>query len=105
MLDFILLADAEDDIVEAYNWYESKESGLGDRFLGSVQDGLTLIRQHPEMFPVCASEFRRAIISKFPFEIIYEKEEDRIVVYSVFNCAQNPQRWKSRISGWNAPKI
>ena len=51
MLDFILLADAEDDLVEAYNWYESKEFGLGYRFLDSVQDGLTLIRQHPEIFP------------------------------------------------------
>lgn len=99
MLDFILLADAENDLVEAYNWYESKEFGLGYRFLDSVQDGLTLIRQHPEIFPVCASAFRRALISKFPFEIIYEKEGDRIVVYSIFNCSQNPQKWKSRVSG------
>jgi hypothetical protein len=73
MLDFILLADAEDDLVEAYNSYESREFGLGHRFRSSVQDGLTLIRQYPEIFPVCASEFRRALISKFPFEIIYEK--------------------------------
>ena len=100
MLDFILLADAEDDLVEAYSWYEHKEFGLGHRFLNSVQDGLTLSRQHPKiLFPVCASEFRRALISKFPFEIIYEKEGDRIVGYSVFNCSQNPQRWKSRILG------
>jgi hypothetical protein len=47
MLDVILLADAEDELAYSYNWYESKEFGLGDRFLKSVQDGLTLIRQHP----------------------------------------------------------
>jgi plasmid stabilization system protein ParE len=99
MLDIIILDDGEDDLVEAYNWYESKEFGLGHRFLSSVHEGLTLIRQHPEIFPVCASEFRRALISKFPFEIIYEKEGDRIVVYSVFNCSQNPQKWQSRVSG------
>ncbi len=39
------------------------------------------------------------MISKFPFEIIYEKKENRIVVYSVFNCSQNPQKWKSRVIG------
>jgi hypothetical protein len=99
MLDVILLADAEDELVYAYNWYESKEFGLGDRFLKSVQDGLTLIRQHPEAFPVCAAEFRRALVSRFPFEIIYEKEGTKIVVYCIFNCSQNPQKWKSRISG------
>lgn len=33
MLDLVLLADARDDLDEAYNWYESNEIGLGDRFL------------------------------------------------------------------------
>ena len=98
MLDLIILDDAEDDLLNANNWYQTKEHGLGDRFLSSVQDGLTLIRQHPEIFPVSVVECRRALISKFPFEIIYEKKENRIVVYSVFNCSQNPQKWKSRIS-------
>lgn len=99
MLDLIILDDAEDDLLNAYNWYQAKEYGLGDRFLSSVQDGLTLIRQHPEIFPVSTVECRRALIAKFPFEIIYEKKENRIVVYSVFNCSQNPQRWKSRLAG------
>ena len=99
MLDLIILDDAEDDLLNAYNWYQAKEYGLGDRFLSSVQDGLTLIRQHPESFPVSTVECRRALIAKFPCEIIYEKKENRIVVYSVFNCSQNPQRWKSRLAG------
>ncbi len=97
MLDFIILDDAEDDLLNAYNWYQAKELELGDRFLSSVQEGLTLIRQHPDIFTVSIVECRRALISKFPFEIIYEKKENRIVVYSVFNCSQHPQRWKSRV--------
>jgi plasmid stabilization system protein ParE len=99
MLELSFLVGAKDDLDEAYNWYESKEIGLGDRFLKYVQDGLLLIRQHPEIFPVCASRFRRALISRFPFEIIYKKDGDRIVVHSIFNCSQNPQRWESRVSG------
>jgi hypothetical protein len=98
MLDIVILDDAEDDLLNAYNWCQTKEHGLGDRFLSSVQDGLTLIRQHPEIFPVSIVECRRALISKFPFEIIYEKKEKRIVVYSVFNCSQNPEKWRSRVT-------
>jgi hypothetical protein len=98
MLELSILAGARDDLDEAYHWYESKEIGLGDRFLNCVQDGFSLIRQHPEIFPVLTSNLRRALISKFPFEIIYKIEEKRVVVYSVFNCAQDPQKWKSRIS-------
>ena len=98
MLELSLLAGARDDLDEAYNWYESREIGLGDRFLNYVQDGLFLIRQHPEIFPICTAEFRKALISKFPFEIIYKSDGKKIVVHSVFNCAQHPQKWKSRIS-------
>ena len=98
MLEIAVLATARDDLRESYDWYESKEIGLGDRFLGCVHDGFLLIRQHPEIFPALTSNFRRALISKFPFEIIYKIESERILVYSVFNCSQNPSKWKSRLS-------
>jgi hypothetical protein len=99
MLELSILAGARDDLDEDYNWYESKEVGLGDRFLSYVEDGFSLIRQHPEIFPVCTLDFRRGLISRFPFEIIYKNVGNRVVIYSVFNCYQNPQRWKSRLSG------
>jgi hypothetical protein len=56
MLDVIFLAAAEDDLAQGYNFYESTEFGLGDRSLNCVQGGLSLIGQHPEIFPICASE-------------------------------------------------
>ncbi len=96
MLNFILSDDAEEDLLNAYNLYKSKEHGLGDRFLTAIHDGLTLIRQHPEIFPIAIVGCRRALVSKFPFEIIYEQKGDMIFVYSVFNCYQNPEKWKSR---------
>ena len=85
MLELSLLAGARDDSDEAYNWYESKETGLGDRFLNCVQDGLFLIRQHPEIFPICTAEFRKALISKFPFEIIYKRNKLRVRHCQVFH--------------------
>ena len=36
MLEFSFLAGVRDDLDEAYNWYESKEIGLVDRFLNYV---------------------------------------------------------------------
>ncbi len=45
ILDFILLADAEDDFVEADNWYESKEFRVGYRFLNHFQEGLGIYLQ------------------------------------------------------------
>ncbi len=71
MLDLSISDDAEDDLLNAYNWYQAKEHGLGEHFLSSVQDGLTLIRQHPEIFPVFIVECRRAFVHLFVISCAY----------------------------------
>jgi hypothetical protein len=42
-------------------------------------------------------EFRHAPLRRFPFEIFYEVIDDSIIVYSVFHCSQNPQKWRERL--------
>lgn len=91
MLELSILAGARDNLDEAYNYDKSKEIGLGDRFLSYVEDGFSIIWQHPEIFPVCALDFRRALVSKCPFEIIYKNLGNRVVIDSVFNCHRNPK--------------
>ncbi len=90
--------EAETDVCEAYNWYEDREPGLGEEFLRCVEACLLHIRRHPLLFPVAVDEFRRCYIRRFPYEIFYEVGEG-IVVYSVFHCAQNPDKWRKRLGG------
>ena len=89
--------EADDDIAEAYDWYESREPGLGEDFLRCVEACLLTIRRHPEIFPVAVDEFRHAPIRRFPFEIFYEPTDDAINVYSIFHCSQDPQKWRKRL--------
>jgi hypothetical protein len=42
-------------------------------------------------------EFRRALIRRFPFEMFYEVAGDCLIVYSVFHCSQDPQKWRKRL--------
>ncbi len=37
MLDLIILDDAEDDLLNAYDWYEAKEHGHMDPFLEPIR--------------------------------------------------------------------
>ncbi len=39
---------------------------------------------------------RRALVRRFPYEVLYEIEEDEIVVYAVYHCARDPKGWKRR---------
>lgn len=98
MIERIIYApEADDDVAEAYNWYESREPGLGEDFLRCVEVCLLVIQRHPHAFPLTVDEFRHAPIRRFPFEIFYEPTAEAIIVYAVFHGSQDPQKWRKRL--------
>ena len=84
--------EANQDIIEAYEYYESKSIGLGERFLEQIEIFLKLITQNPHLFPSKKSPFREAFILDFPYLIIYEISGNTVVVYAIFNTSQNPSK-------------
>jgi len=94
--DFIILPEAEQDVSEAYIWYEKQESGLGEEFLRCVDACIWSIRRNPEMYGIVHENYRRAVLRRFPYVIFYEFVDDIIIVYSIFHCSQNPKKWRNR---------
>ncbi len=47
----IFTPEADDDVAGSYDWYESREPGLGEDFLRSVEACVRGIQRHPEMYP------------------------------------------------------
>lgn len=95
----IFTPEAEQDVADAYSWYEAREPGLGEDFLRCVEACLLTIQRHPQLYPIAVDEFRQALVRRFPFEVFYEAMGDRITVYSVFHCSQDPLKWRSRLGG------
>lgn len=93
----VFTEEADDDVAEAYDWYESCEPGLGEDFLRCVETCVLTLQRHPHLYPVAVNEFRRALVRRFPFEVFYEPTADTIFIYSVFHCAQSPQKWRERL--------
>lgn len=91
------IPEADEDVAGAYDWYERREPGLGEDFLRSVEACIGAIQRHPEMYPAAIDGFRRAPIRRFPFEIFYESTADRIIIYSLFHCSQDPRKWRQRL--------
>lgn len=83
---------AEANLLESALWYESRQIGLGEKFTQKVEVYFSRIQNNPLHFPLKKGNLREAYIQKFPFVIIYEVIENEIVVFSVFNTHQNPQR-------------
>jgi len=94
---FVLLPSAKRDLKKGYEWYEEQAAGLGDVFLGRVEECLASIRRNPKAFQLVAKEARRAVVKQFPYVVFFKIEDKVIYVYPVFHTAQDPQKWMDRL--------
>tara|TARA_B100000949_G_C14216865_1_gene422745 strand:+ start:324 stop:611 length:288 start_codon:yes stop_codon:yes gene_type:complete len=85
-----LKQEAKEDIINAYEYYESLQLNLGIKFIEHLENLLEYIQKNPLHFPIKRQPYHQAILKKFPFIIIYEVENEFIVVYAVFNTWQDP---------------
>ena len=83
--------EANLEIIDAYLYYESKQLGLGETFLEQLELYFKRITENPKHFEV-KNNYRETYIRKFPYLIIFRIEEEKVIVYSVFNTSQNPKK-------------
>lgn len=83
---------AKDDVEIAFAWYERQRRGLGFEFLDCVEIAEKLIIENPEMFRIHYQNFRGCVVKRFPFSVFYSIEESEIVVHSVFDNRQDPEK-------------
>lgn len=86
--------EANVEIIEAYLYYEEKRIGLGEEFLEHLDTYFDRITANPKHFPQKREPYREAFIKRFPFLVIYEISKRKVIVYSVFNTWQNPEKKK-----------
>jgi len=92
--ELIIRDEAELEIIEASIYYETQQVGLGKRFLAHLQMYLDRIQTYPEHYSIKREPYREAFIKKFPYLIIYELTENKVIVFSIFNTWQNPEKKK-----------
>lgn len=48
----LLLRGAQSDIREAAEWYNSKQSGLGKKFITAIRDEISTIAKNPFLYAI-----------------------------------------------------
>ena len=69
--NLVIKDEAKSEIIDTYNWYESKQLDLGERFINVLDDYFFRIKSMPEIFPKILNDMRQATIKGFPFIIIF----------------------------------
>ena len=96
MKSLVFRPAAAADIEDAFQWYESRQIGLGEEFLEAVQEAVRVVQAHPERYPVLWRHTRRALLERFPYGLYYRIHEERIVIVACMHGRRSPRRWQSR---------
>ncbi|MFL6198120.1 MAG: type II toxin-antitoxin system RelE/ParE family toxin [Thermoanaerobaculia bacterium] len=93
----VLRRAAKRDLAEARRWYDERRAGLGKEFLSCVEATLSILRNHPYMFPRVDPRVRRATVERFPYGIFYSIDGETVRVLAVLHNARGAHGWKSRV--------
>ena len=74
---------------EAFAYYQDKVPRLGERFIAEVFDAYDTLKSNP-MFAVRKPPFRYLKLRKFPYRLIYEVQDNTVVIYQVRHLKRKP---------------
>lgn len=90
--------EAEQDVQQAFAWYQEQSEGLGFEFLRAIEACLSSITRNPFAYTIAkVPNVRRALVRRFPYALFYLADDDAIVVIAVFNVKRQPINWTKRI--------
>ena len=91
------LAEAEDELREAARFYEKEASGLGLTFLVEAHRAVHEIEALPEAWTIVRQSIRKKTLGRFPYNVLYSIESDKILIVAVAHQKRRPNYWLSRL--------
>lgn len=95
--ELAIAPEVEQDLADAYSWYEDRRSSLGGEFLNCVDACIEAIRRTPEMHIVVYENYRRGLVRRFPYAIFYEYAAGTVTIYGIFHTSRDPDKWRQRL--------
>jgi len=89
--------DIQHEVKASYAWYQQQAEGLGDDFLVELEAAYDAIIELPHTWPKFQRRFRRFLLNKFPFSIVYRLEHDTIYVVAIMHHSRKPYYWQNRV--------
>ena len=91
-----VLPAAEEELSEAWRWYESQRDGLGDQFLMCVEAAIASAARNPEMYAPVHRSVRRVLTRRFPYGVFFILEPPTVTVIAIFRASRDSRQWKER---------
>ena len=100
-MDIELLDSALAEAGEAAAWYDEQVPALGADFLQELDRAVSSISERPQTWPrlgqVRGRSFRRFLLSRFPYGVVYTILPAHALVVAVAHLRRRPQYWADRV--------
>jgi plasmid stabilization system protein ParE len=91
----VLRPRAEKAIDRAAGWYENRNPRASMAFVDAVDAALEKVRQNPQQFPLIKRKLHRAIVSGFPYSLLFRLTETEVVVTTCVHFRRHPRHWRT----------
>ena len=96
MTRYRYLPSAREELNEAAAFYEASVPGLGEALLDDVERAIETVLRMSEIGAPMGRGFRKAILRRFPFTIVYAQRDEEIVIVAIAHQRRRPGYWRGR---------
>lgn len=94
-------ASIESEIDEIRRHYDEQDPGRGDDFLERLFAALEYVEEDPWRCPFeetnpTSREIRRQLVRGYPYRVIFEPEDDAVLIVAVAHHSRRPGYWRHR---------
>jgi hypothetical protein len=88
-----MVETAKKEFIDAIQYYNKQQCGLGFKFANNVKNSLLNINDFPDSWPKISKRLRRYLLKHFPYAIIYQFKDDQIIILAIMHMHCNPKKW------------
>ena len=90
--------EAREEFLAAIDYYNNAEPGLGMAFYAEVESAIALVETYPDMWTEIGANIRRCLVRRFPYAILYSKEDNHVFIYAIMHTKREPGYWHDRLN-------
>lgn len=96
-MNVLILETAEREIEEAVDYYNEQLPGLGFEFAIELKEAIARIVDFPDAWIPFSKNSRKCLINRYPYAILYQVEDETILIHAVMHLKRDPLSWQKRI--------
>ncbi len=94
---YLFHLSAKTELNEASDYYEECQAGLGLEFAKEIYSTVYRIIQLPKAWPIFSKNTRKCLVNRFPYGVIYQILDNKILIIAIMHLNREPDYWKDRI--------